>query len=92
MSAEPFDRLRTALVEARPSTGSGHIAPGVSLKLRSSMTLFAHADPKKEIFKQVIDQYYDSPDPETELACNDSLIDLAARTGHRVQCSYISAP
>jgi glycerate kinase len=24
MRAEPFDRLRTALVEARPSTGSGH--------------------------------------------------------------------
>jgi hypothetical protein len=23
MSAEPFDKLRTALVEARPSTGSG---------------------------------------------------------------------
>jgi uncharacterized protein (DUF1810 family) len=37
-----------------------------AMKLRSSMTLFAHADPNEEIFKQVIDQYYDSPDPETE--------------------------
>jgi len=37
-----------------------------AMKLRSSMTLFAHADPNAEIFKQVIDQYYDSPDPETE--------------------------
>jgi non-ribosomal peptide synthetase component F len=26
MRAEPFDRLRTALVEARPSTGSGHMS------------------------------------------------------------------
>jgi uncharacterized protein (DUF1810 family) len=37
-----------------------------AMKLRSSMTLFAHADPKAEIFKRLIDQYYDSPDPETE--------------------------
>jgi uncharacterized protein (DUF1810 family) len=37
-----------------------------AMKLRSSMTLFAHADPNAEVFKQVIDQYYDSPDPETE--------------------------
>jgi uncharacterized protein (DUF1810 family) len=37
-----------------------------AIKLRSSMTLFAHADPDQTIFKQVIDQYYDGPDPETE--------------------------
>jgi uncharacterized protein (DUF1810 family) len=37
-----------------------------AMKLRSSMTLFAHADPDQEIFKQVIDQYFDGPDPETE--------------------------
>ena len=37
-----------------------------SIKLRSSMTLFAHADPEQPIFRQVIDQYYDGPDPETE--------------------------
>jgi uncharacterized protein (DUF1810 family) len=30
------------------------------------MTLFAHADPDHAIFQQVIDQYYDGPDPETE--------------------------
>ena len=35
-------------------------------KLRSSMTLFAHADPEQPVFRQVIDQYYDGPDPETE--------------------------
>jgi uncharacterized protein (DUF1810 family) len=37
-----------------------------AMKLRSSMTLFASADPNAEIFQQVIDQYYDGPDPETE--------------------------
>ena len=36
-----------------------------AIKLRSSMTLFAHADPDQAIFQQVIDQYYDGPDPET---------------------------
>jgi uncharacterized protein (DUF1810 family) len=44
-----------------------HIFGGIdALKLRSSMTLFAHADPDQRIFQQVIDQYYDGPDPETE--------------------------
>ena len=37
-----------------------------SIKLRSSMTLFAHADPEQPVFRQVIDQYYDGLDPETE--------------------------
>ena len=37
-----------------------------AVKLRSSMTLFAHADPDQAIFQQVIDQYFDGPDPETE--------------------------
>ena len=44
-----------------------HIFGGIdAIKLRSSMTLFAHADPAQTIFQQVIDQYYDGPDPETE--------------------------
>jgi uncharacterized protein (DUF1810 family) len=37
-----------------------------AIKLRSSMTLFAHADPDQEVFGQVIDQYFEGPDPETE--------------------------
>jgi uncharacterized protein (DUF1810 family) len=37
-----------------------------AIKLRSSMTLSAHADPDQTIFQQVIDQYYDGPDRETE--------------------------
>lgn len=44
-----------------------HIFGGIdAIKLRSSMTLFAHTDPHQEIFQQVIDQYFDGPDPETE--------------------------
>jgi uncharacterized protein (DUF1810 family) len=37
-----------------------------AIKLRSSMTLFAHADPDQAIFKEVIEQYFDGPDAETE--------------------------
>jgi uncharacterized protein (DUF1810 family) len=37
-----------------------------AIKLRSSMTLFAHADSDQKIFQQVIDQYFDGADPETE--------------------------
>jgi uncharacterized protein (DUF1810 family) len=44
-----------------------HIFGGIdAIKLRSSMTLFAHADPDQTIFQQVIDQYFDGPDPETQ--------------------------
>jgi uncharacterized protein (DUF1810 family) len=37
-----------------------------AIKLRSSMTLFAHADSDQTIFQHVIDQYFDGADPETE--------------------------
>ena len=37
-----------------------------AIKLRSSMTLFARADPDQAIFSQVIDQYFAGPDPETD--------------------------
>jgi len=38
-----------------------------ALKLRSSMTLFHHADPAEQIFRQVLDQYFDgAADPATE--------------------------
>ena len=30
-----------------------------AMKLRSSMTLFAHADPAEETFREVLDRYYD---------------------------------
>ena len=36
------------------------------MKLRSSMTLFAAADPEQPIFQQVLDLYFDGQaDPET---------------------------
>lgn len=36
------------------------------LKLRSSMTLFAAADPDRKVFRQVLDKYYNGiPDPLT---------------------------
>jgi uncharacterized protein (DUF1810 family) len=38
-----------------------------AMKLRSSMTLFVHADPGQQVFRQIIDQYFPGPDPETEL-------------------------
>jgi uncharacterized protein (DUF1810 family) len=37
-----------------------------AMKLRSSMTLFARADPDQPVFAKVLDQYFDGPDPETE--------------------------
>jgi uncharacterized protein (DUF1810 family) len=36
-----------------------------AMKLRSSMTLFAAADPDQPVFGQVIDQFFAGPDPET---------------------------
>jgi uncharacterized protein (DUF1810 family) len=38
-----------------------------AMKLRSSMTLFARADPDKPVFQQVLDAYYDGvPDDATD--------------------------
>jgi uncharacterized protein (DUF1810 family) len=38
-----------------------------AIKLRSSMTLFAHADPHEPLFRRVLDAYFDGePDEATE--------------------------
>jgi uncharacterized protein (DUF1810 family) len=38
-----------------------------AMKLRSSMTLFLHADPGEPLFRQVLDQYFEgAADPATE--------------------------
>jgi len=37
-----------------------------ALKLRSSMTLFARADPEEPLFAGVLERYYDGPDARTE--------------------------
>jgi uncharacterized protein (DUF1810 family) len=45
-----------------------------ALKLRSSMTLFRHADPQEPAFRRVLDQYFGGkPDPAT---CAHLMIDL----------------
>ena len=36
-----------------------------AMKLRSSMTLFARAAPDQPAFAEVLEQYFDGPDPET---------------------------
>ena len=36
-----------------------------AMKLRSSMTLFAAADPQQPVFRAVLDQFFAGPDPET---------------------------
>jgi uncharacterized protein (DUF1810 family) len=55
------------LVASHRGVSAVQIFGGIdAIKLRSSMTLFAHADPDQEVFRQVIDQYFEGPDPETE--------------------------
>jgi phosphatidylinositol alpha-mannosyltransferase len=48
MRAEPFDKLRTALVEARPSTGSGHVAGSLRPSQRPRLIFIGRLDePRK---------------------------------------------
>ena len=37
-----------------------------AMKLRSSMTLFALADPEQPLFTEVLNAFFDGPDPATE--------------------------
>jgi uncharacterized protein (DUF1810 family) len=54
------------LVASHRGRSAEQIFGGIdAMKLRSSMTLFARADPDQEVFGQVIDQYFEGPDPET---------------------------
>ena len=55
------------LVASHRGRSAEQIFGGIdAMKLRSSMTLFARADPDQEVFGQVIDQYFEGPDPETQ--------------------------
>jgi uncharacterized protein (DUF1810 family) len=57
----------TEIVASHQGLSAQQIFGGIdAIKLRSSMTLFAHADPDQAIFKQVIEQYFDGPDLETD--------------------------
>ncbi len=42
------------------------LGPIDAMKLRSSMTLFALADPEQPVFAEVLDAFFDGPDPATE--------------------------
>jgi uncharacterized protein (DUF1810 family) len=55
------------IVLAHQGSTAEQIFGGIdAMKLRSSMTLFARADPDQPVFAAVLDQYFDGPDPETE--------------------------
>ena len=57
-----------ALLANDPSLTADQILGGIdAIKLRSSMTLFARADPSEQIFGEVLTRFYAAePDPETE--------------------------
>jgi uncharacterized protein (DUF1810 family) len=55
-------------VLAHPERSAAQIFGGIdALKLRSSMTLFARADPDQPVFARVLAQFFPGPDPSTEL-------------------------
>jgi uncharacterized protein (DUF1810 family) len=61
-------RLREAaeaLLGVEGRTASAILGYPDDLKLRSSMTLFARAAGGPSVFQQVLDRYYDGPDPRT---------------------------
>ena len=57
-----------ALLDNDPALSADEILGGIdALKVRSSMTLFAAADPSEPLFGEVLARFYDGePDPETE--------------------------
>jgi uncharacterized protein (DUF1810 family) len=56
-----------ALLDLEGRSARGILGEVDAKKLRSSMTLFAHAAPDEPIFRQVLDRYYEGePDGETE--------------------------
>jgi len=62
-------RLREcASILVAASRSADQIFGGIdALKLRSSMTLFQHADPTEPLFRQVLDQYFDGADDPATL-------------------------
>lgn len=62
-------RLRESAQAAltAPGNDARSIFGGIdALKLRSSMTLFARAVPDEPVFVEVLDRFFDGPDPRTE--------------------------
>jgi uncharacterized protein (DUF1810 family) len=58
-----------ALLAADPAASAEQILGGIdAIKVRSSMTLFARADPSDALFPAVLDRFYGGePDSETEV-------------------------
>jgi uncharacterized protein (DUF1810 family) len=56
-----------ALLANDPALSAEQILGGIdAIKVRSSMTLFARADPSEHLFSEVLDRFYAAePDPET---------------------------
>ena len=52
------DRVRAGADRSCPPERRGGLRPRRRLKLRSSMTLFARADPDEPVFAQVLDRYF----------------------------------
>ena len=58
--------LLPALLAIDGKPASEILGPVDAIKLRSSMTLFATADPRQTVFRQVLDRYFQgAEDPET---------------------------
>jgi uncharacterized protein (DUF1810 family) len=57
-----------ALLATDPALGAEQILGGIdAIKVRSSMTLFARADPEQQLFQAVLTRFYSGePDPETD--------------------------
>jgi uncharacterized protein (DUF1810 family) len=57
-----------ALLACDPAASAEQILGGIdAVKVRSSMTLFHHADPEQPLFSAVLARFYGGePDPETE--------------------------
>jgi uncharacterized protein (DUF1810 family) len=58
----------SALLEVEGRTAGEILGHPDELKLRSSMTLFAHADPAQPVFRAVLDQYFGGQEDEATTA------------------------
>jgi uncharacterized protein (DUF1810 family) len=57
-----------ALTELPGRDAAAVFGPVDAMKLRSSMTLFAHADPAQPVFRAVLDQYFGGQEDEATTA------------------------
>ena len=73
---DPILRSRLLEISQALLEQSGHDAEAIlgwpdNLKLRSSMTLFLHADPSIPVFQKVLDKYYGGLEDEHTVALLD---------------------